>query len=192
MEFYEHQGLEIVIPKLYGAEARKPMSGGGGGGERRKRWSPEEFLKELAENTDQNVAALAKSALTQADDHADLVVDWKGAAGPLFKYHDATRGTFFTFGALDHRGEFGSVERFAERCNQQELPRQILNDYLDALLAIIPGSSRWQKQTSLEYWEGIEYEDEGESLRSLLKNQDKWFAAMESAIAKIKKATTKK
>jgi hypothetical protein len=46
MEFYQHEGMEIVIPKLFGAEGKKEV-GSGSSTPGRKKWTEQSFFDEV-------------------------------------------------------------------------------------------------------------------------------------------------
>jgi hypothetical protein len=60
MEFYRHEGLEIVIPKVFGAEAKKAVAETG---RKRGRWDEQSFLRELREQHGDEDARIAEEIL---------------------------------------------------------------------------------------------------------------------------------
>jgi hypothetical protein len=55
MEFYRHEGLEIVIPKVFGAEVTKALEGSA---RKTRRWDRESFMSEILEHEGKDKAAL--------------------------------------------------------------------------------------------------------------------------------------
>lgn len=55
LDYYQHDGMEIVSPRVYGAETRRPVDGAGGGA--RGQWSREAFFERLQVEADSQTAA---------------------------------------------------------------------------------------------------------------------------------------
>lgn len=188
MDFYHHDGLEIIIPRLFGGETRKqgPVARVAGP---RSRWDPDEFVDALATAAGADVANFLKKAIGRWE-AAGRNIDWSKSTGPMFKFNDPSRQTFFTFGMLDEEGHLYSVERLFDRIAGLGLPRGIFDDYADTLVRLIPGASRTRRDTpkSPSTRERLKFEENATPLRSLMTAGDEWFAAMERAVAQIKSA----
>lgn len=187
MDFYQHEGLEIVIPRLFGGEARKQMPEATIGSSR-TRWEPDDFFAALAAATDNSVADFARQVTEQWKARPDCQVDWSKSSGPMFKFNDVARGDFFTLGGIANDGSLFSVERFFDRVSHYELPRSIFDEYADTLLRLIPGAQRTQNTTKAggtrEY---LKFKGDVPPLKALKAHKGEWLAAMECAIAEIKK-----
>ena len=60
MEFYRHEGLEIVIPKVFGAQVTKALEGPA---RKTRRWDRESFLNEILEHEGKDMGALVTGIL---------------------------------------------------------------------------------------------------------------------------------
>ena len=70
LEFYEHDGFEVLIPKLYGAES-KPRATTSGSSARRK-WTREMYNEELAKLEPKERASRIRALINFAEEHPDL------------------------------------------------------------------------------------------------------------------------
>ncbi len=77
LDFYQHEGLDILIPTLYGAEAKKPPSASPGG--LRRRWDSSAFFADADGRTDARTVSALHSLLEWASAHADEVSWGTGA-----------------------------------------------------------------------------------------------------------------
>lgn len=116
MEFYQHDGMEIVIPKLYGAEVTKEVGSSSSGAGRRK-WSEQTFFDEV----NGRLTAKEREAVREMFDGSKAVADdisfgtsaTAGSFSPKFAH--ASQRSFYTvktdgtltlnFGWHDRSGE---------------------------------------------------------------------------------------
>jgi len=68
----------------------------------------EEFFTELAKEVKPEAVTFVKWFLEHANEHG-LSIDWKSPQGPLFKYVDADRDTFFTLGQFVRDGNLSGL-----------------------------------------------------------------------------------
>ncbi len=94
LEFYEFKEYEIVIPKLYGAEARKDV----GSGSPRRTWNEDEFFEEISSNLDADHAAAVRRIYEFARNSADSISWGTGLNVGTFnaKYQKIARPSVFT------------------------------------------------------------------------------------------------
>jgi len=71
LEYYKHQGYEIMIPKLFGSEAKKEV----GIASRRKRWNWESFSQQQLKVLGDKVVEVARSIIDFAKQN-DIQVVW--------------------------------------------------------------------------------------------------------------------
>lgn len=116
MEFYQHDGMEIVIPKLYGAEVTKEVGSGSSGAGRRK-WSEQTFFDDV----NRRLSPIEQQAVREMYDGSKAVADGisfgtsatAGSFSPKFAH--ASQRSFYTvktdgtltlnFGWHDRSGE---------------------------------------------------------------------------------------
>jgi hypothetical protein len=96
LEFYEHKGFEILIPRLYGAES-KPRVANSGSTTRRK-WTREMYNAELARTEPTERANRIRALISLAEQHPDLFLAPKvgtGLTGSL-SFYDLQEYRIFT------------------------------------------------------------------------------------------------
>ncbi|MFQ5923506.1 MAG: hypothetical protein ACE5M4_11755 [Anaerolineales bacterium] len=94
LEFYEFKEYEIVIPKLYGAEARKEV----GSSSPRRTWNEDEFFEEISSNLDADHAAAVRRIYEFARNSADSISWGTGLTVGTFnaKYQKVASPSVFT------------------------------------------------------------------------------------------------
>ena len=73
LEFYQHEGLDILIPTLFGAEAKKRAANSSGGP--RRKWDGPSFFIDAHERLDDQAVAALRQLFDWTTEHAD-VVSW--------------------------------------------------------------------------------------------------------------------
>ena len=151
----------------------------------RKTISAEEYFEQL-KKISPKAYELAEWALAHAPEH-QLTVDW-GTGGPSLKYE--ANGAIFNFGQLQKYGGFDTtywLPRFA----RLGLPQDVALGYLDDIIGLVPESYR--KEFGFEHdikTQKILYGKNGDllPLEKLAPHSEQWFAAIDNAIEKIRKA----
>ena len=157
MQFYRHEDVEIVIPKLFGSEVAKepPRSPG----KAPKAWNATRFFQEAEKNVDSRQLGVMRRVYEFAVRHADQIrwargrrghlgaqfrrpyveSHFKGKVGPLFNLF--TDGELvLNFGHLYHNEQLKSYrDRFAARLRQLGFPS--IPDDLDGESGPIPISA---------------------------------------------------
>ncbi len=143
------------------------------------------FLDALKGSSPEAAHEVATWALANAPDHR-LQVVWQGA-GPSFKYRDEQSEMDFNFGQISKSGEL-RTGMLLPRFKGLGLPVEIALDYLDDLVKLVPGAHRkeygWDKTMKTEA--AVFGQHEGLPLRSLALDKEKWFEAIDRAIARLK------
>jgi hypothetical protein len=184
VEYYKHEGFEIVIPKLFGAESPKVGGVSGSIGGKRK-LTETEFLKVLGDNAGPEIAALAKQAIEEAPAHGLYVHLLKTGAALRFEDNDSTE--VFNFGSIGKDGKLQYNGLLAEECSDLKIPRSIWQSYYDALVALIPGSKRVPFPTNPELdWVADENGNDWPSATPLLRNRKQWFKIIKDTVAQIR------
>lgn len=97
LDYYKHEGYEIIIPKIYGAEVKKDIAVQTSGSPRR-RWSEEEFLSNAKATIDSKVysafSKLYESCKASADGMRFGTGTVRGSVGPF--YNSISTRTIFT------------------------------------------------------------------------------------------------
>ncbi len=146
-----------------------------------------EFFRRLEEESSREEVEFVRRVLRQAPDHG-LAVDWK-QSGPLLKYVDAGRDTFFTLGGFNVWTEFDHTDRFFRRCEEYEIPDVVWTDYFDALVRLIPHSRRRRfHPKSGDEWEKVVFDDDSEPIRALIAGEEAWWGVMAKAIQAVRVA----
>ncbi|MCC7423148.1 MAG: hypothetical protein IT428_22965 [Planctomycetaceae bacterium] len=98
------------------------------------------LLEELRASThDDNVVQLASWLIDNAERY-QLTVDW-GDSGPVFKYYDDELGTFFPFFQIHRSGVLAQARsQLASECQRFGLPMSIIQECLNSIAELIPGS----------------------------------------------------
>jgi hypothetical protein len=96
LDFYQHDGLDILIPTLFGAEAKKTTSSGTLGA--RRKWDRETFLADAESRNDPATMIALRELLVWCDVHADEVTWGSGARTGSFSAK---------FSRIDPRSVFG-------------------------------------------------------------------------------------
>ena len=140
MEFYQHEGMEIVIPKLFGAEVKKdigPASFSPG----RKKWTEQMFFDEVKQSLSAAEFASMKELYDGSKALADTISFGTGTASGSFnpKFLNASPRsiyTVYTHGTLQinfpwlRRLDRGKDE---EKCPDQEGFRDRFKQSLDSI-----------------------------------------------------------
>jgi hypothetical protein len=147
----------------------------------------DQFFGELANAVKPETIAFARRMVEHAPERG-LSVDWK-QAGPVFKYVDADRGTFFTLCQFHRDGSLCELSRFQDRCEKLELPDDIWENYFDATVRLIPGASRKHFRSKAgNEWDDVVFNDGAHPLDSLAARRDEWLAAVDSATKEVREA----
>jgi hypothetical protein len=183
VEYYKHDGFEIVIPKLFGAES--PKLGGGSPSTRRK-LTEAEFLKVLGDNAGPEIAMLAEQTIQEARAHG---LDVATGGGVMFKIKDEDSSESFNFGQITTDGRLKSG-RFSEKCVRLEIvPNEIWRSYYDSLVRLIPGSKQcpWTEKSTNGEMAYVGDEDGNEpSVEPLLRKRDQWFKIIKGTMDQIR------
>ncbi len=95
LEFYEHDGYEVLIPKLYGGETPARVTTMGGGP--RRKWTREMFDEELAKTTPPERVNRLRDLIAVAEKHPKLFLNPRfgtGLTGSLGYYDPSGYGFF--------------------------------------------------------------------------------------------------
>jgi hypothetical protein len=130
LEFYRHDGLEIVIPKVFGAEAKQAVAEMAG---KRRRWDEESFLRELREQHGEEVARIAEEILHWVAPKVARIqwgsgarngsfapiVEAEGHSHRLFYFWTTSQWSIWTklFIGKSRLGEEGRLEDLRQRLN---------------------------------------------------------------------------
>jgi hypothetical protein len=176
---FEGQGrMEVTTPP-------PPPAGAASAG--RASITEAEYFRRLADEGEATVAQVefVRRVLRDAPGHS-LFVDWK-QNGPLLKYSDESRETFFTLGGFDWWGQFSHTGRFARRCLEEELPTTVWQAYFDRIRALVPGSTvkPFRLATGATGAE-IVYSDDADVLAALVAHEQEWWAALDAAVAAVR------
>jgi hypothetical protein len=154
--------------------------------------TPEAFYKQLAQVGAPDLVAFARWVVDNAPAHG-LSVTW-GTSGPLLKFaHEKHAESPFMFGQLDKSGVLGQRQSAVlRRCEELQVPVEIIRDYLKAVAALIPGAC--VKTFPLPGGDVKELIVSGEDagpvdwppLAPLLLHKEEWFAAIDRAILRIR------
>lgn len=125
MEFYEHEGTQIVIPKLFGAEAVKDVPSRGGGREVLE--SDAEFLTAVESESDRNVFRRLLALADELGGARSFRVDCLTIRLP----HPERRNGQITLFALWTDGSL--------HIGWQKDPPSVAADYARSLAALFPG-----------------------------------------------------
>jgi hypothetical protein len=87
-EYYKHETLEIIIPKIFGAEVKKEVAVSSTTSSPRRKWTEEELLAAAKEDLDPEAYAAFAKVFAFAKDHADSISRGtgtrSGSFGPVF------------------------------------------------------------------------------------------------------------
>ena len=149
-----------------------------------------EFFRRLADDGEATPPQVdfVRRAVRDAPAHG-LFIDWL-QNGPLLKYDDPDRGTFFTLGGFDWSGEFSQTGRFCRRCLEQVMPDAIWRTYFDQILALIPGSgTKTFKLANGATGSEIVYDADADPLAALTAHEREWWAAIDAAVRAVRRST---
>lgn len=137
MEFYQHQGLEIVIPKLFGAQVTKSVTSGGRGIQSR-RWDEESFFAALGERSPQSSVEVAKGIMAWTKRNADHVWWGHGSRDGSFGDNHQVAGVKYNFFAVY---TYGKIEIYFQHLAnkpsfQSEAKRLELRDRLNEIAGV--------------------------------------------------------
>jgi hypothetical protein len=96
LDFYQHEGLDILIPTLFGAEAKKATTSTASGA--RRKWDREMFLADAQARTDPATMSAIRELLAWCDQNADEVTWGSGSRTGSFSAK---------FAPIDPRSVFG-------------------------------------------------------------------------------------
>ena len=154
--------------------------------------TPEEFYQQLGQVGGPDLVAFARWVVDNASAHG-LSVVW-GGAGPLLKFaHQKRPSLSFSFGQLDKRGVLSQRQTaLFRRCEELHIPVEVIQDYLNAVAALIPGAC--VKVFPLAGGDTKELIVAGEDagpvdwppLAPLALHKEEWFAAIDRVIACIR------
>lgn len=128
LDFYEYQDLEIIIPKLYGAEARKEVGGTARRRGGRRNWTEEEFFDDCASKLQGDAVAAVRNLYEWANEKADSL-SWgtgkqNGSFNPRFS-HVSTRSMFTVWSSGHLQINFGWLQDPEEAEYAQHLADQL-------------------------------------------------------------------
>ena len=132
MEFYEHEGMEIVIPKLFGAEVKKEVSSGGSARDRFE--SDAEFLDAVESEADRDVF---RRLLKFADELG--AEQYFGTSAISTKLPDpAGSKQWVTLYVMNTDGEI-YIGWSIQQLERLELPTTLGVEYAKSVAALVPG-----------------------------------------------------
>lgn len=152
LEFYRHQDLEILLPKLYGAEVKKDLGGSSTGN--RRTWSEQSFFADAEERLGPSELESVRRLFDWVDVHADQV-SWgtgpaRGSYNPKFD-HVSQKSVFSVYSDGQLKLNFGwltepeAARRYAERLGSS------LRERLEAFS--VPGDFMGNySKVSVEVW----------------------------------------
>jgi hypothetical protein len=176
MEFYQHDGMEIVIPKLFGAEVKKEVASGTGGS-RAKLESEEGFFAALEE-------VAAKPVFRKLIDFADELHARRfyGSSGISFKLPDPRGGKQgVTLFVIDRYGEV-YIGWTIQQLTTLELPTTLAVEYAKSIAALFPGVKPNKSDAS-----ALDRSLKAQEVGNVL---DKFKAAVTAFVQKLKQASS--
>jgi hypothetical protein len=151
------------------------------------------FLNRLEEETDKRTRQFAEWVLKEAPRHQINKIELR-EAGPVLKYVHEASGTDFNFGQLHYEGVLSATWYLYYRFEEIKELRphlRIYRDYRNDVARCIPGASWLRHKGPKEVWEEIVYREKGKPdgsppLVKLIPRKEKWFAAIDKAVKRIK------
>lgn len=137
MRRFRVEGVEILVPHLYGISAKPPAKE-----TKRKKWSEEEFFRVLKENVESDIFQIVRDLYDWGEDIADRV--WFGTAAEKgsFTFHYLKDGktisvfTIYTngklrlnYGWLSPQVDYEILEEFHKKLQEIPIFRQIPSDF---------------------------------------------------------------
>jgi len=153
----------------------------------------DEYWKKLKAEGGQKVVEFVREVLALAPDHG-LRVEWM-KAGPVLKYDDELRDTFFNFGQLHWRGVLSEPGFLFVRFKELGLPLEICRDYLDEVARLVPNASRHLVHKGMSFEsEILLYGDHPDPedyvpMEKLIAVKELWLSALDKAIGRIRGAS---
>jgi hypothetical protein len=172
VEYYKHEGFEIVIPKLFGAEVQAPVS---------PVPTRETFLKTLRASAGDDIATLAEQMIEEVPEHG-LYVEFV-ADGASFKFEDTFSTEIFNIGKVQTDGML-VTGLFSQKCVALQIPKDIFTSYYNALRKLTPESEvrPWGKGKWL--WLA-DANDDWPSAAPLLRQRKQWFKTIRDTMDQI-------
>ena len=153
LEFYKHEDLEIIIPKLFGAEIKKTV--GSSSSSNRRNWDEQSFFEDASDRLEPDQVENLRAIYKWCREHSDEIT-WgtgskRGSFTPKF-YHVTEKSVFNIFSDgkmwLNFKGlqqpekskKYG--ERFGEELKKEIPALPIPEEFMDEYVTI-----------SLEQWE---------------------------------------
>ena len=154
--------------------------------------TPEAFYQQLAQVVGPDLVAFARWVVENAPAHG-LSVTW-GKVGPQLKFaHEKYASLPFMFGQLDRSGVLSQRQSAVfRRCEDLQVPAEIIRDYLKDLAVLIPGAciKTFPLAGGAVKELIVSGEDAGPvdwpSLAPLALHKEEWFAAIDRAIVRIR------
>lgn len=123
LEFYRHEEMQILVPRLYGAEVKKSVDGSGS--RVRRQWDEKSFFEDAEERLRPDYLNSVRRLFSWADQRADEV-SWgtgsqRGSSNPKFRHVHPSKSVFTVYsdGKLVLRfgwlAEAGEANPYAER-----------------------------------------------------------------------------
>jgi hypothetical protein len=130
LDFYEYGGLEIIIPKLYGAEARKEIGGTPNRRAGRRDWTEDEFFADCALRLQEDAIVAVRELYEWVKTRADSLT-WgtgmqTGSFNPRFS-HISTRSVFTVWSSGHLQINFGWLREPGEAAYAQHLHNALSN-----------------------------------------------------------------
>jgi len=188
VEYYKHEGFEIVIPKLFGAEAPKPSWVPEPKGKKRN-LTEKEFLEQLRENAGPEIATLAGKAIQEASDHG-LSVKF-GTDCATLKFEDTASEESFNFGRIETDGKLTATGLFSQKCDELKIPSTISKSFYNEIHNLTPESEvrPWPKNDRLLWL--ADANDDWPSATPLLRKYKQWFKSIKTTMDRIRPLLSK-
>ena len=153
LEFYKHEDLEIIIPKLFGAEIKKTV--GSSSSSNRRNWDEQSFFEDASDRLDPDQLESLRAIYKWCREHSDEIT-WgtgskRGSFTPKF-YHVTEKSVFNIFSDgkmwLNFKGlqqpekskKYG--ERFGEELKKVTPKLPIPNNFIEENVTIYIG--QWE------------------------------------------------
>jgi hypothetical protein len=153
----------------------------------------EEYYKQLTANAGPDVVKFVEKVLDEASDHS-LRVEWM-KAGPVLKYDNENKDTFFNFGQLRSSGEFADAGYLFFKFKELGLPLNICREYMDKVANLVGHGTR---RVAFERGGPFDTEqilvganrEDFFRIEWLIPVEDQWLKAIDEVIERIQKTTT--
>ncbi len=153
----------------------------------------EEFYARLTANAGPKVVNFVKEIADETSRNA-LRVEWM-KAGPVLKYDDPARDTFFNFGQFRSSGEFADAGYLFFKFKELGLPLDICREYMDKVASLVGHGTQ---RVAFEHGGPFDTErilagphsEDFLKIEWLIPVKDQWLKAIDEVIERIQKAAT--